>query len=427
MKTNYLFSLIVAGAACSANLYSQMTLTGEIRPRTEYRHGYSTLIDSAQSASMFTSQRTRLNFGYANEKFKTGIVLQDVRVWGNQSQLNSYDVNTSSLHEAWGEYSFCKTFSLKTGRQELSYDDERIFGPVSWKQQARSHDAMLLKYADSTFTAHLIGAYNQAAENNIATSYSGITNYKEMYFLWLNKKIKDFSVSVLELTNGYQSPVAVNSTRFSYTAGTHIEYKKDAIFASMRYYNQGGVDANKKDIQSYMTGFDFQYTLKKKIMIGIGGEILSGQSQTDTAKAYKEVTHHFNPFYGTGHKFNGYMDYFYAGSGHANIGLNDFYLKTKYKAEKWWVAFDIHQFMAGADVLDSKKLLQTGKYETMNSNLGTEVDLTFAYNFNPNFTLQAGYSHLFATETMEAIKGAKFDETQNWAYLMLVFKPNFLK
>lgn len=427
MKTTLNYFAISATMLLSLSLSAQMTLTGDIRPRTEYRHGYGTLIDSAQDAGLFTSQRTRLNFGYTNETFKTGIVLQDVRVWGNQSQQNLFDVNTSSLHEAWGEYSFCKHLSLKAGRQELSYDDERILGSVGWKQQARSHDAFLFKYADSTFTAHAGAAYNQAAENSIAVMYTGITNYKEMYFLWLNKKIKNFSISILEMNNGYQSPVAVNSTRFSYTAGAHIEYKKDALFSSVRYYNQGGVDANKKDIQAYMAGLDVQYTLQKKFMIGIGGEILTGQSQTDTTKAYKNVTHYFNPFYGTGHKFNGYIDYFYAGSGHGNAGLNDFYLKTKYKAEKWWITLDVHQFMAGADVLDVKLKNTQGRYEAMNSSLGTEIDFTCAYIFNPIVTLQLGYSHMLATETTEALKGGKFDETQNWAYLMLTFKPNFLK
>ncbi|MBI2967629.1 MAG: alginate export family protein [Bacteroidetes bacterium] len=409
--------------------YPQFSLTGELRPRTEYRHGFRTLIDSAQYAGIFTSQRTRLNFGYSHEKFKSAITLQDVRTWGNQSQLNLYDANTSSLHEAWGEYSFMNKLSLKAGRQELNYDDERLLGGVGWLQQGRSHDAMLLKFSDDSMQLkiHIGGAYNQTAENNIATSYTGINNYKEMYFLWLNKKINDISISILEINNGIQSPVSVTSTRFSYTAGTHVEYRKDAIFINPRYYFQGGVDANKKDIRAYMSGLDLQYTVKKKIMIGLGAEISSGQNQTDTTKAYKDVTRNFNPLYGTGHKFNGYMDYFFAGSAHGNIGLNNFYLKTRYKAEKWWVALDVHQFMANADVLDKKELASTGNYKTMNSNLGTEIDLTFAYNLNGNFTLQAGYSHLLATETMESLKGGRYDEMQNWAYLMLIFKPVFLK
>jgi hypothetical protein len=426
MKTKLKYIAISGVMLLSLSLSAQMTLTGELRSRTEYRHGYKTLIDSMQDGALFTSQRTRLNFGYTADKFKTGITLQDVRVWGSQSQQNVTD-GLTSIHEAWAEYWFSKHFGIKSGRQEIAYDDERIFGSVGWNQQGRSHDAFLLKYQDSTCTAHFGAAYNQNAESSIATSYSVPNSYKELYYLWLNKKVKSFSASVLALANGLQSPATVNSTRFSGTVGTHLEYKKDAIFVSGRFYYQTGVDGNKKDIQATMIGIDAAYTLKKKFTIGLGTELLSGQSQTDTTKAYKNIVHSFNPLYGTGHKFNGYMDYFYAGSAHGNVGLTDAYLKLKYKAEKCWVGLDVHQFMSGADILDVKELTTTGKYTAMNSSLGTEFDLTFGYNFSANFSGQFGYSHMLATKSMQAIKGGKYDETQNWAYLMLTFKPNFMK
>lgn len=410
----------------SISISAQVTFTGEIRPRTEYRHGYRALIDSTQKGTLFTSQRSRLYFGYANDKFKSKITLQDIRIWGSQTQQNLTD-GLTSVHEAWGEYSFTKHFGFKSGRQEITYDDERILGGVGWAQQARSHDAFILKYQDSTFIAHLGAAYNQNAESTTATSYTVTGSYKELYYLWMNKKFKNVSASVLALANGMQSPVTVNSTRFSGTLGTHLEYSKDALFASGRYYYQTGVDGNKKEINANMIGGDVVYTLMKKCSLGLGAELLSGQSQTDTTKAYKNVVHYFNPFYGTGHKFNGFIDYFYSGSGHANVGLTDIYFKCKYKAEKWWLGLDIHEFLTGAEILDKTEFLKTGKYTAMSSALGTEIDLTYVYNFNAHVSTQVGYSHMFATKSMEAIKGGQHNETQNWAYLMLTFKPNFLK
>ncbi|MEK6615250.1 MAG: hypothetical protein AABZ32_03935, partial [Bacteroidota bacterium] len=305
MKKIILYSLFLCVTHGS---YAQFTLTGEIRPRTEYRHGYKSLMDTSQSGTVFTEQRSRLGFGYSSDKYKVGITLQDVRVWGSQSQLNKTD-GLTSVHEAWGEYFFTKKLSTQLGRQELNYDDERIFGGVGWTQQARSHDVALLKYADSTFTVHIGAAYNQNAETNIGTSYTILNNYKELHFLWLNKKMGNINASFLAVNNGAQSPVAINSTRFSSTAGPYLEYKKDKIVASVRGYYQIGVDVSKKDMQAYFAGVDFSYTLMKKLTLGIGGEIISGQSQTDTTKAYKDVNHSFNPLYGTAHKFNGYMDY----------------------------------------------------------------------------------------------------------------------
>ena len=37
-----------------------------------------------------------------------------------------------------------------------------------------------------------------------------------------------------------------------------------------------------------------------------------------------------------------------------------------------------------------------------------------------------GYSQLFATDAMVALKGGSAEETQNWAWVMFTFKPEFL-
>ena len=111
MKTKTLIgaltTTIIAVTAAISN--AQITLTGEIRPRFEYRHGFKSPADTLQKAAMFVTQRTRLNFGYKSDNFKVGIVLQDVRIWGSQSQLNSHDISTSGLNQGWAEYFFSKT------------------------------------------------------------------------------------------------------------------------------------------------------------------------------------------------------------------------------------------------------------------------------------------------------------------------------
>jgi len=429
---------IIASTATISN--AQMTLTGEIRPRFEYLHGFGAPSDTLQKSSQFILQRTRLNFGYKADKFKTGIVLQDVRVWGNQSQLNLGDGGGSfGLHEGWAEYSFNTKIAMKLGRQELSYDDERMLGAVGWAQQARSHDAFVLKYADSTFTVHAGVAYNQNAAATVGTSYSIVKSYKEMQYLWFNKQIKSLNISLLALNVGQQSPAAINSTRYVTTVGTHTEYKTKPLYVGFNFYYQIGNDntgtsGKIREVNAMNTAIDVAYTMKEKFTAGLGYEYLSGQSGTDTTTAYKNINHAFNPFFGTNHKFNGYMDYYYVGNHLNTVGLQDIIVRLKYKAEKWNVALDFHQFMAAADVLDSKELTKTGQYKAMNSSLGSEIDLTFAYNLTGGVGIQAGYSHYLPSETLGMVKGVKdwkgdgrTDQTSNWAYVMITFKPNFLK
>lgn len=124
---------------------AQFMLSGELRPRTEFSHGYKTLAFENQDWSTISTQRSRLNFVFKNEFLRTKLVLQDVRQWGSQPQLVTNEDYATSIHEAWAEVFFAPGFSLQAGRQELNYDDQRIFGNVGWTQQGRSHDIALLK------------------------------------------------------------------------------------------------------------------------------------------------------------------------------------------------------------------------------------------------------------------------------------------
>ena len=37
----------------------------------------------------------------------------------------------------------------------------------------------------------------------------------------------------------------------------------------------------------------------------------------------------------------------------------------------------------------------------------------------------AGYSQMFATETMQVLKGGNYENMNNWAWIQLTFKPTF--
>src|SRR6056297_3310901 len=93
--------LILLLVIAEVKIFSQFTLSGEIRPRGEYSHGYATLAGPDQDPSFFISQRTRLNFLYQHERLKTELVLQDVRLWGSQPQLVTNEGFATSIHQAW--------------------------------------------------------------------------------------------------------------------------------------------------------------------------------------------------------------------------------------------------------------------------------------------------------------------------------------
>ncbi|MCW3089870.1 MAG: hypothetical protein JWP81_939 [Ferruginibacter sp.] len=164
----------------------QVSLTGQLRTRTEVRNGLGNLVVKGSKSAVFTSQRTRLIFGYKWDRLTFGASVQDVRVWGQDaSTISNADGNKLMLHEGWADlvlFNKADTairttgvdfMSLKVGRQELIYDDVRLIGNLDWLQQGRRHDMALLKTVHNGWQVDLGYAFNQ---NSDAFGVSG-TSY----------------------------------------------------------------------------------------------------------------------------------------------------------------------------------------------------------------------------------------------------------
>ncbi|WP_372751207.1 alginate export family protein [Labilibaculum sp.] len=398
---------------------AQLSFKGELRPRSEYRHGLKTLFDASDDAAFFTSQRTRLNLNYQADKFRVGLSVQDVRVWGDVSQLNLSDDNQLMLHEAWGELLFSDSFSLKVGRQELVYDDSRILGNVGWAQQARSHDLALFKYkTDENGQFHLGLAVNNDSEVLETSLYT--TNYKSMQFAWYQRKSAKFDFSLLFMNVGYQrdqdedEDVEDLDTRYNQTLGTYMNYRPGKVSFTGSLYMQTGKDDTDTDLNAYMFNLGMNFPIAANWKGNAGIEVLSGTDSNSTGDNKS-----FTPLFGTNHKFNGHMDYFYVGNHTGNVGLQDVYARANYAKDQWSFASAIHLFSSEADLYDES--VKADKY------LGTEIDLSVGYKYSANVMVKGGYSHLFASDSMQVLKGGDKNETQNWGWVMLVFTPDFLK
>jgi len=69
----------------------------------------------------------------------------------------------------------------------------------------------------------------------------------------------------------------------------------------------------------------------------------------------------------------------------------------------------------------------TPKMKEYSKGLGTEIDIAFGYALSGSMIIKAGYSMMFASETMEVLKGTQADTGNSWGWAMLVFKPTFYK
>jgi Alginate export len=183
IKTVHFMLVMLFANFITSEAQAQFTLSGQLRTRTEIRDGLGNLVLKGSKAAAFTSQRTRLTFGYKWDRLVFGVSVQDVRVWGQDaSSISNADGNRLMLHEAWADlmlankadttikFKFFDLMSLKIGRQELIYDDVRLIGNLDWLQQARRHDMALLKTVHKGWQVDIGYAFNQN------TDAFGVTN-----------------------------------------------------------------------------------------------------------------------------------------------------------------------------------------------------------------------------------------------------------
>ena len=418
-KISSLISFILIFTA--TNLIAQtFSIDADVRARFEYRHGFNNLFQNDVDPGVFVNQRTRLNIGYKAEKLQLFIALQDVSTWGDTRQILAVDGNDSfSLFQAWAQLQFNENWSTKLGRQVISYDDQRIFGGLDWAMQGRFHDAIIVKYKKDSFMLDVGGAFSQEQPKNEGTVFNieGFFTYKSMQYVYLKKIWDKSSASFLFLNTGFQNFTGVDNdvadgVSYRQTAGSYFKFPiKKVNIAGSAYYQFGKANAN-TDLAAYQISLEGSYKTNK-VLYGLGFEMLSGTDQEGDSKNKS-----FFPLYGTNHKFNGFMDYFYVGNHANNVGLNDIYAKAIITTgEKSNLLLKGHYFLANADLTNDED-----KY------LGTEIDLVYTQKLMPFVKMNIGYSHMFASDSMSLIKGGRpNDNTNNWGWIQLIINPSLFK
>lgn len=244
-------------------LQAQFSLVGQLRTRTELRHGVGNLPVKDSPMAAFTSQRARLTFGYKWDRVTFGLAIQDVRVWGQDaSTIAIADGNRLMLHEAWADIALinradttikCKLIdylSLKIGRQEMVYDDSRLIGNLDWLQQARRFDAALLKAQHKGWALDLGVGFNQNTDAfGVAGTYYTPANVPASALSTQNVSLS-VPTGFVPTTGKGGLPVLASSVS---TNGQNQQFKSFQMAYLTRRFNQTKVSALifKDDFQKY--------------------------------------------------------------------------------------------------------------------------------------------------------------------------------
>lgn len=394
------------------NGYAQFILSGEFRPRFEARHGYRTLPPEDTTFAAFVNQRSRINLKYNAGRIQTFLGFQEVRVWGGKGMFET--LPGIGLHQAFVELEINPKLSLRAGRQELRYDNQRLLGVNNWNQHGRTHDAAVLKFASEKWQVHLGAAFNQSAENLFGTVYLG-REYKTLNYLWAQRKFENFTISGLWLTDGFQDRIDPTKTWFRSTAGGIAKTNIHDHVIELHGYYQFGKTHIGQDIRAWYIHPVIRLAAGTNTRLNIGAEIFSGNDPSiDEEEPFKA----FHNLYGVTHGFNGHLDYFTNIPDHTgNAGLINPYVEIEHKLTDNLILRGDYHFFATQYSLINPLGEEYDRY------LGSEIDFSVQFNITREADLQFGYSTIFASPSMELLKGGSHEEFVHWGWMMLTVRP----
>lgn len=367
-----------------------LTVTGQVRPRYEYRDPVGGEKDD------FSSMRTRLAVRSVTESGLTVFAqLQDVRLFGEEGHpLFDYSADGLDLHQGYLRFQGQRAPWLTTtvGRMESPLGGERLIGAVGWAQQGQSFDGV--RFDIQTDRTHwvvsgfIVGEDSAPAagrEEDLLSIYGTIEDvgpgHLEVY--WLNDRI----------SAGTESDEHLIGSR--YVFGGSIFGRAEATIAR-------GTRAD-SDVSAYMFG-------------GRAGTLLGDEGQLSATVWYDYLSGDdpdtqdievFNTFFGTNHKFYGFADLFLNIPSHTGgAGLQDLAVKLLYRPDAdLSVGLDVHTFRAadGSSLTDS--------------HFGEEVDLTVTRPYMENLTATFGLSRVFQADGLAEI--GRLSESMTWFYVML--------
>lgn len=441
MKRGWLVVLI----AVMFNLFlimqasAEMTTSwsGEYRLRPEFRDNADFDDDTGDTQS-FYGQRARLGVNAKITPDLSGFVqFQDTRNWGDDALLTDTTPTTDAatqnpnqgvdIHQAFVTLSNIKglPLSLKVGRQELNYGDQRLIGGFGWSNNGRAFDAIKLMYSHDVADIDFWTA--KVDENNSGGGApDDDTDFYGLYATFKKNPIPDSNLQayLLYKRDGAEG-VSGDSKLSEYTLGARLAGKVSGVgidyigeFA-YQFGDNGTVGTDSVDISAYALAVEAGYAIPN--MTWSPRVALEYDYATGSDDATDE-DNTFNNLYPTNHLHYGYMDY----QGWANMSAIALKASAKptdksYLYLAYWI-FSLAEEEDGwynAGGAASGTLRAASSTNTEDS-VGSELDLVAIHTFSPNLKAEAGVSQFFTDDFIDdkvkAAGGTSEDST--WAYLM---------
>lgn len=400
----------------------------ESRYRLEYRDDFN-LIDERYEDDAVNLFRNRLS---ADLKIKPPNSTRSYRFFAEGQAAHSFAENgLNKTNQFVNELDLRQLFveidrpfrdlpvTVKAGRQELAYGDERFVGPLNWTNTARVFDAVKAVYSPWAWL-QLDAFFSQVVRNETNSPDKTVhdDNFYGLYAAY--KKIKDHVIdSFLFIRNNQDESLAGErpgdrGDLREYTAGNRLKGKRGDVDYGTEYALQFGRRAD-DDIQAWAFHQELGYTFsKQRWMPRFYTEYNHASGDRNPSDG---VFSTFDNLFPTNHNKYGLIDFV------SLKNINDIMIGTSVKPHrKICAAAEFHWLF-----LDAK---ETGWYNasgtvfrTANPNadmqLGEEIDLYCTYAFNKYLSALIGYSHFFAGPFAQDTGG---NDDANFFYTQLSLK-----
>ncbi|GLC23822.1 alginate export family protein [Roseisolibacter agri] len=400
----------------TASTLPQVTLSGEVRTRSELEH-----LVAAPRADALTYLRTRLGArATIGDAVRLVVGVQDSRVLGTQAHANA--ASTLDLHEGYLEIIrplHGARLALRAGRQEIALGNERLIGRVNWSNVGQAFDGLRLTAAPSggrmpwSATAFAVTRIERGTVTESDLHLYGASATRAL----------PGAGGTGELTLLHDRGVHARGREV--TARTTVAARVHGVpLLGLRADLEGAVQRGaehalptstaplgpRETIRAWMLGARLGTPVgtaaaPRRVTALAGLDVLSGDvSKTDRRDGA------FSTLFATNHPFYGTEDVI-AGDPAASLGgrgLVDAFTSVTYAAARTLsLRADLHR-------------LATARPRGLSDGLlGWEADVAAPYRVLPGATIEAGYAAFRAGDAGTALGLGRAGHVRGWGYLQL--------
>jgi hypothetical protein len=382
--------------------------------------------NAAKDYDTFVEHRARLSLR-GSVYGRVGFLLeyQDVRGWGTERNTVTTEPFTG-LHQGFVDVRATKWLSLRLGRQELSYGEDRLLGSLDWAMSARAFDGGFLRLDFGPVTVDVFGML--VRERAVLTDTSGArlpNDGSELYGIygrWRPSKKGGLDLYALGLVNDPTTlQTGPRGARGIATLGGRgfLHVGPFSLIAEGAYQVGTALELGTNlagDVRAWALAARASYTAPLWGNPYVAFELSRASGDGDPSDGEYRT---FNQLFPTAHLHLGYMDYVawqnvqgYRGSvgwrplgAHVWVDVHHFRMVEPRGA--WFDAAG--RVFVGADPLRTA------------ASMGTEMDISFTLPVHKHLAVAGAYGIFFPGDAARAAPGSTVGrgvgDLSQWAFL----------